>query len=486
MAGRIEIPFQPRVVQSSIFSIMTGYMFFVAVCHRRMGKTLIAVIWLIKEAFEGKPDFRGYYFAPNQKQAKNLVWGYFKKYLAPFQKYGMVAFNETELRIDLPDGKKIFLAGAENIESYRGVYIDRAVLDEVASWSNAKYAFYEVLYPAMLDRMGRALIIGTVKGLDLFHTFYTMGQQSSQQITDTVKEWGSILMPVDETGVFTEQEISRMQTTMPEDAFQREMMCDFFADSPGILISASETRPAVMRPINKESLDAFAEVWGYDVGFSSDPSVLARRRGAMLYPLKEYRGKDSVTQARIIHREYQQAIVKPAAIYVDAGQGEGVISQLNHLGHEDIVHPIFFNSTSPNPACVNMRAFMYNAIKKWLPVGCMPEDKELERQIVNQLIDDDPDRRIKLKPKKYIKEVLGCSPDRSDALGLTFAGDDEEELTALEQAASLLRSSSGEKPSQEEIQLLLRMLESEETGTESSYDPLDFMNKEWSMPGLDT
>ena len=453
MSQLIKIPFFPRAEQKLILRMMALYMFFVAVCHRRLGKTVLAANWLIKEAFAGIENYRGYYIAPNQKQAKNIVWNYFKEYLAPLGR--LVNFNETELRIDLPNGAKIYLAGAENIESLRGVYIDRCVLDEMASWVNARYAFFEVLYPAMTDRMGNALIIGTVKGLDLFHEFYQMGQD------DTFPEWGSVSIDVRESTVFTEEQVAQMQRMMRSDAFKREYMNDFYAEVEDSLISAQALYGAVGRDIIDQTVRQAPEIWGFDPGYSNDPAILAKRKATLLRPLIELKKKDSVYQARWLKEQIEQ--YHPSQLYIDAGYGEGVIAQLNHLGYEHLVHPIWFNGKSPKPNCVNMRAFMYKSLSDWLDKGSIPKDEKLIKQASNQLMDEnDADRRIKLKPKKKIKELLGESPDRSDAVALTFAGGDEEEMSLEDQVLQ----SDPENLDRETIRQLLQQRQ--------NYDPVDY------------
>jgi hypothetical protein len=424
-AKQIEIPFQPRRQQGEMFEALRNHRFVTAVCHRRFGKTVGACIWLILEALaSGVPDFRGYYIAPNQKQAKRVVWNYFKKFLRNFEMNGLVKFNETELRIDfISTNGSIYLAGSENIEALRGVYIDRGVFDEMASWTNPQYGFYEVLYPAMSDRVGRAIIIGTVKGLDLFHEFYQMG------LDPTFPEWHSLMYDIDSTDVFSAAEKLNFQRMMKPDAYAREYKCDWYAETPDSLISAQELYDAVGRDVHEQAIRAFPEIWGFDCGYQNDPSVLARRKGALLKPFIELRNKDSVFQARWLKDQIE--IHKPNAIYVDAGYGEGVIAQLNDLGFTHIVFPIWFNGKSPRADCVNMRAYMYKMLKGWLPTGCVPKHEKFIKQASNQLLDDsDLNRRIKLRAKKEIKELLGYSPDHSDAAALTLAGGGEDKLNA--------------------------------------------------------
>src|SRR5258708_22976046 len=78
--------------------------------------------------------------------------------------------NETDLRIELITGGTIALRGADNYDSLRGDGLDFVVLDEYASM--ARETWTEVLRPALADRMGRALFIGTPQGYNHFFDLY--------------------------------------------------------------------------------------------------------------------------------------------------------------------------------------------------------------------------------------------------------------------------------------------------------------------------
>ena len=458
---RVVIPYVPRRCQEEIDTRLSLYRFLVAVCHRRFGKTVSGVMWLIKQALAGKEDFKGYYIAPNQKQAKRLVWSYFKKYLKNFGQ--LVTFNETELRIDfhLGTGKaSIYLAGSENIEALRGVYMDAAVLDEMASWQSAEYAFYEVIYPAMSDRQGRGFIIGTVKGLDLFYDFYCMGLDKKKY-----PDWDSVLYDVDSTQVFTPEEIQILRNMMRPDAFAREYMCDFFAEAPDRLITPQTVEDAVGRTVPDHVVRSSAEVWGFDVGYTGDPSQLCKRKGPMVRPFITLDNKDSVFQAAFLKEQIDR--YHPKALYIDAGYGEGVIAQLNALGYEHIVFPIFFGSASPNPGCFNMRAYMYWMAYKWLKSGSIPRNENLIKQLANVLLDEtDTNRRIKLKPKKDIKAIIRMSPDEADSFVLTFSGGGEDTLDITD-----LLQSGGENMEEGTVKAILRMYAG------INYSPEEYMDK---------
>src|SRR5579864_5348211 len=75
--------------------------FNVLVCHRRFGKTVLAVNQLIASALTcKKPQPRFGYLAPLLKQAKAVAWDFLLTYTAPFR----VSVNISELRVDLING----------------------------------------------------------------------------------------------------------------------------------------------------------------------------------------------------------------------------------------------------------------------------------------------------------------------------------------------------------------------------------------------
>ncbi len=85
--------------------------------------------------------------------------------------------NETDLTIELITGGTISLRGADNYDALRGDGLDFIVLDEYASM--AQEAWTEVLRPALADKEGRALFIGTSRGHNHFFDLYEARGQAS-------------------------------------------------------------------------------------------------------------------------------------------------------------------------------------------------------------------------------------------------------------------------------------------------------------------
>ena len=106
----IELPYRPRALQQVLHRRMRR--FNVIVCHRRFGKSVLGVNHLIRAAARSPfPRPRFAYLAPYYKQAKSVAWDYLKHFTQPIPG---VRQNESELRVDLPNGARLSLLGADN------------------------------------------------------------------------------------------------------------------------------------------------------------------------------------------------------------------------------------------------------------------------------------------------------------------------------------------------------------------------------------
>src|SRR6202521_4779352 len=139
--------------------------FRVLVAGRRFGKTFLALVELCRAAWA--PGRLVWYVAPTYKQAKRIAWKPLKQMT---KAYWASKPNETDLTIELTSGGTIALRGADNYDSLRGDGLDFLVLDEYASI--AREAWTEVLRPALADKQGRALFIGTPRGHNHFYDLY--------------------------------------------------------------------------------------------------------------------------------------------------------------------------------------------------------------------------------------------------------------------------------------------------------------------------
>ncbi|MDR0338728.1 MAG: terminase family protein [Desulfovibrio sp.] len=406
----VEIPYTPRPVQRKIHTELEAFRFCVLVAHRRMGKTVLAVNQLIKRAFtDGKQNGSYGYIAPFRNQAKEIAWAYLKRYTAPIPDRDA---NESELSILLPNGSRIRLFGADNPDALRGMYFDGVILDEVAQMK--REVWDEIIQPALADRKGWAVFIGTPKGINLFFELYSRAQQ------DPSGEWAAMLYRVTDTDSLDEAEIDRLRREMSENAFRQELLCDFAASSDDILIPLDLAIEASRRVKTERDAHGLPVVLGVDVArFGSDASVFFRRAGLVSFHPLVLRGKDNMEVAdRLLAHIHEH---NPNAVFIDAGQGQGVIDRVRQLGARVTEIP-FGSKAMEESRFANRRAEMWYAMREWLQAGgAIPDDSRLISELSAPTYSFNPAGKIQLEPKEKIVERLGFSPDLADALALTFA-----------------------------------------------------------------
>ena len=164
------------------------------------------------------------YIAPTYQQAKRIAWGYFKEYTKNIPNVG---HYEGEIRIVIPrpwvgDFATIFLAGSDNYDSLVGLYLDGAVLDEYSLQNPAIWTL--VIRPALSDREGFGIFIGTARGNNHFYELFNFALAHPER-------WVAKLLTVDDTGVIPKAELEMMKEEMSEEQFRQEFYCDFNANT---------------------------------------------------------------------------------------------------------------------------------------------------------------------------------------------------------------------------------------------------------------
>jgi phage terminase large subunit len=217
--AEVIIPYKPREPQLQIHELMDKHRFGVVVAHRRMGKTVSAINHLIKSAvLNTKENPRYAYIAPTYGQAKRVAWDYLCKYARPLGG----TENISELRVDFM-GRRIQLYGSDNPDSLRGQYFDGVILDEIGD-QNPKI-WTEILRPALADRLGWCLFIGTPKGQNHF--------KDLRDRAEDTPEWGLLEFKASETKLVPESELKAARAEMGEDKYQQEFECSFHAAVEG-------------------------------------------------------------------------------------------------------------------------------------------------------------------------------------------------------------------------------------------------------------
>ena len=219
---KVTIPYTPRKHQAYIHNNIEKFRYSLLCCHRRFGKTVMCINHLIKEAMTNKnhnPRFA--YIAPTYGQAKKIAFDYLKYYTKeiPGTKY-----NETELRCDFVNGARIMLLSSENPDSIRGIYLDGCIIDETAQINPA--LINEVITPALSDRKGFMILVGTPKGMaNLFYDYYQKAQSNPK--------WFLYKAKASETGIVDKEELDAALAVMGSQKYEQEFECSFIGNIQG-------------------------------------------------------------------------------------------------------------------------------------------------------------------------------------------------------------------------------------------------------------
>jgi len=135
---------QPHPAQQKILNALFAHMESVVFseCGRKFGKTEVIAYFLWRRALTVPGGH--YYFAPEQKQAKEIFWA-----AGRLQSFGPPEYiagepNNTEMRIRFTNGSFIKVDGSDNFNSHRGTEPHSCVYDEFRDF---RPEFHQVMGP---------------------------------------------------------------------------------------------------------------------------------------------------------------------------------------------------------------------------------------------------------------------------------------------------------------------------------------------------
>ena len=230
MAAEVQLKYRPRVAFQDFHARNTRWTSLVA--HRRCGKTVACINDLHERAlYTNKRASRYGYIAPFYSQAKNIAWDYLKYYTEDTA----IKVKESELSVELFNGAKITLYGADNPDSFRGLYFDGIILDEYGDCRPSLWG--EVILPTLADRQGWAVFIGTPKGRNHFFQIHERAK---------AENWFRAVLKASETQIIPHEELMEMKAQMTEPEYAQEFECSFEAAVTGTyyagLMSSMEDR----------------------------------------------------------------------------------------------------------------------------------------------------------------------------------------------------------------------------------------------------
>lgn len=280
----MEVSFSPA--QEEIF--FDESRFKVVVAGRRFGKTVLALITLLYKA-SNKPGSVNWYTAPTYRQAKQIAW----KMLQYFAPPGLVTNkNETDLTMTFHNGSEISLRGADNYDSLRGVGLDALVLDEYADMEEE--VWMEVLRPALSDKNGSALFIGTPAG---FNHLYDLWLEA-----DNKPDWKSWQFTTADGGHVPQSELEAARLDLDDRTYKQEYEASFASPTGRVYYEFDR-----LLNVSADLVDTNAELLcGFDFNIAPMSAVIGVKAGNQFHVIDEVTIQNGNTElmAEAIQHKY--------------------------------------------------------------------------------------------------------------------------------------------------------------------------------------
>jgi len=155
--------------------------------------------------------------------------------------------------------------------------------------------------------------------------------------------------------------------------------------------------------------------------FGNDNAVFAFRQGrdARSIPWEVYPKQSLTDLARLVARAIDR--YNPDAVMVEGdGVGGGLVDILKDSGYR-VIEVKSGGGADDKEQYGNHRTEMWGNMRDWIGSGCIPDERELLDDLAAPMFDYSLGGQLKLEPKEKMKKRGHASPDRADALAMTFS-----------------------------------------------------------------
>ena len=210
-------------------------------CGRRWGKTMVGAKAVVTNA--QKPDLTIWWVAPTYRIVKR---GYAEvlKQLPP----QMLTHDPPpdtnfdagrSVILKLKNGSRIEFYSATMPESMLGASVDYVVVDEAATMK--PNIWHQIISPTLIDRLGRALMISTPRGLNWFYLEWLKGQDPSEpdHASWTFTSYDNPHLPPGE--------VQRMAAGMPQLEEDQEILAKFLAPGSSVFLVPERAKQKVIK-----------------------------------------------------------------------------------------------------------------------------------------------------------------------------------------------------------------------------------------------
>lgn len=192
------------------------------------------------------------------------------------------------------------------------------------------------------------------------------------------------------------------------------------------LISPKDVDRAMRCKLPLQAYRYAPKVIGVDCArYGDDNTVICYRQGPKVHKFDSYNGLGELQIAKKVAAAIESYNPQAVMMDVTGGYGIGAFNRLKVLGYNDIFPVVFSGESDEHPELFENKRFeIYENTRKWLSEteSDLPNDPDLEQELVAQeLIYNKRTGKKQLLPKADLKDLLGRSCDKSDALAVSFA-----------------------------------------------------------------
>lgn len=376
--------------------------------------------WAILFIMSTRPFSRGVVTANTSDQLRTKTWGELAKWKALCLCGHWFTYNNGKGNMNLyhPRYKDTWRVDAqvcreENSEAFAGLH---------AANSSPWYLFDEA--SAVPDKIWEVSEGGLTDG-EPFHFVFGNPTRNTGRFRECWRKfkhrWNTTQVDSRDARMTNKKKIEEWKNDYGEDSDFFKVRVRGVFPSAGSLqfIPTDYVDNALKVVLTQDMVNHAPVIIGVDPAYSGeDEFVIYLRQGLHCKMLGKYeKSDDDVLMANIIAGFEDK--YKADAVFIDFGYGTGVKSVGANWGRDWQL--VAFGGKSRDPQMLNKRGEMWNALKNWLREGGQLDSQEIADEITAPEYKVKLDGKIVLESKDEMKKRGVPSPNRADALALTFA-----------------------------------------------------------------
>lgn len=367
----------------------------------------------------------------------------FHEHMSPLFKPSTGASNAKELAFSkLDSGYSVATAGSKGVGRSKTIQLFHG--SEVAYWPNAKDHLAGVMQ-AIPDEPGTEVLLestGNGPG-DVFHSMWQMAVDGGSDYEAVFIPWfwqpeyqhAADDLRMDEADEeyqrawsLTNEQMAWRARKIVELGGDHDLFRKEYPANPQEAFAASADEAFIKPESVQIARRARAEpsgprLLGVDPArFGKDMTALCERQGRVVKAPELFSKRDTMEVAGLVKQRLDAGI---DVAFIDVvGVGAGVVDRLREMGYADRIIAVNAGDAAlDDTKYSNKRAEMYGVLREWLKEqpACLPDDEAMQADLCAARYSYTSKSQYKLESKDDLKKRLGRSPDRADALALTFA-----------------------------------------------------------------